>query len=98
MPERRRRSGTPWQGRGYFGARTLTGLSRALVAHRKRRGKEAPARCVQKAGVERYTTYRLGGMRDPASATLAATSKCLARSNKSGMGGKTTLRPRCSKT
>src|SRR5262245_11891826 len=53
----------------------------AATARKAARGRARP--CVE-AGVERYTTYRLGGMRDPPSATLAATNKCLAQSNKSG--------------
>jgi hypothetical protein len=48
-------------------------------------GEGKPRPCVR-AGVARYTT----SMRDPTSATLAAMSKCLARSNKSGGRAQTT--------
>jgi membrane protein YdbS with pleckstrin-like domain len=74
---------------GLFDHRNMPDSSRPSppTARRAARGRARP--CVE-AGVERYTTYRLGGMRDRPSATMAATSKCLARSDKSGGRAETT--------
>jgi len=55
---------------------------------KKRRGKARPD--APTARVDRYATYRLGGMRDPPSAQQAAMNKCLAQSNKSSGRAETT--------
>src|SRR5262249_31064936 len=61
---------------------------------RPRRPKEGEERRGRRprpaAGVDRYATYRLGGMRDPPSTHEAVMNKCFAQSNKSSGRAETT--------
>jgi hypothetical protein len=63
-------------------------VDRARRKEEKRREEARPD--APTAGVDRYATYRLGGMRDPLSAQQAAMNKCLAQSNKSSGRAETT--------